>query len=75
MRHKYRGKQGQLGWLRTMLYSSAQMVIRADPVMYVVHVALRPDHAWNLASYPYYCKYTNPGDPTAFRPIDCNLGA
>ncbi|KEZ40271.1 hypothetical protein SAPIO_CDS8096 [Scedosporium apiospermum] len=33
MRHMYRGKQGQLGWLRTMLYSSAQMVIRADPVI------------------------------------------
>ena len=55
-----------------MLYSTTQTVMRVDPVLYIVHIALRPDDLWNLASYPYYCKYTNPGDPTAFRHLDCH---
>jgi len=48
------------------------MVVRADPVVYMVHVALRPDNAWNLISYPEYCNYTSPGDQAGFRRIDCN---
>jgi hypothetical protein len=61
------------GWLRTMLYSLTQQLIRQDLEYYVLYVAMRPDHCPRLVSYPYYTKFARPGDATYFRHIDINI--
>jgi hypothetical protein len=61
------------GWLRNMLHSLGQQVMRQDPFYYILYCALRPDRNTNLVSYPYYAKYARPGDSTAFRHIDLNI--
>ncbi|KIX06422.1 uncharacterized protein Z518_04398 [Rhinocladiella mackenziei CBS 650.93] len=61
------------GWLRNMLHSLGQQVMRQDPLYYILYCALRPDRNTNLVSYPYYAKYARPGDSTAFRHIDLNI--
>ncbi|MCJ1270703.1 hypothetical protein MMC22_010600 [Lobaria immixta] len=61
------------GWLRNMLYSLGQQVMRQDPLYYRLYVLLRPDHQWRLVSYPYYAKYDISGDSTAFTHIDINI--
>lgn len=55
------------------MYSLVQQVMRQDPFYYRHYVLLRPDHDWRLISYPYYTKYTVPGDSTAFSHIDINI--
>lgn len=61
------------GWLRTMLYSLTQQLIRQDLQYYLLYVAMRPDHCSRLVSYPYYTKFARPGDSTVFRHIDMNI--
>jgi hypothetical protein len=61
------------GWLRNMYYSLGQQVMRQDPAYYGIYCALRPDMNTDLVSYPYYAKYTHPGDSTFFRHIDINI--
>ena len=70
--HLRRGKK-DWGWLRTMVHSVTQQIIRQDPVYYMAYVALRPDHQSNLIAYPYYTKYAKPGDSSFFRHIDVNI--
>jgi len=62
-----------IGWLRNMFYSITQQLMRQDPAYYMLYVALRPDQAWRLVSYPYYAKYTSPGDGTYFCHLDLNI--
>jgi hypothetical protein len=62
-----------IGWLRNIFHSIAQQLIRQDPTYYMLYTALRPDSAWRLVSYPYYAKYSNPGDRTYFCHIDLNI--
>ena len=75
-RHHQRDIMGRTsyGWLRTMVHSLAQQAMRQDPQYYRMYVALRPDRAWRLVSYPYYTKYAVPGDSTYFRHVDQNIG-
>jgi hypothetical protein len=47
--------------------------MRQDPAYYMLYAALRPDSAWRLVSYPYYAKYSNPGNGTYFCHIDLNI--
>jgi hypothetical protein len=61
------------GWLRSMVYSLAQQVMRQDPGYWLLYGLLRPDHCLWLVSYPYYAKYQRKGDATAFRHIDLNV--
>lgn len=42
-----------LGWLRNMVHSLGQQVVREDPLYYRCYVCLRTDHQWRLISYPY----------------------
>lgn len=72
-RHHLRDPSEHNGWLRNMLYSLIQQVMRQDPLYYRYYVLLRPDQQWRLISYPYYTKYTVPGDSTRFTHIDINI--
>lgn len=53
-RHHLRNPKDHNGWLRNMIYSLVQQVMRQDPFYYRHYVLLRPDHEWRLISYPYY---------------------
>ncbi|KAF7512802.1 hypothetical protein GJ744_000369 [Endocarpon pusillum] len=61
------------GWLRTMVYSLVQQLVRQDPEYYILYVAARPDHNPRLVSYPYYTEFARPGDSTIFRHVDMNI--
>ena len=61
------------GWLRPMLYSLSQQLVRQDLGYYLLYVALRPDRNPRLVSYPYYTKFAQKGDSTVFRHIDMNI--
>jgi hypothetical protein len=61
------------GWMRNMMYSLTQQLVRQDPGYWLVYTLLRSDHSYRLTSYPYYTKSQQPGDPTAFRHIDHNI--
>jgi hypothetical protein len=60
-----------LGWCRVMYHSAVQQLVRGDPEYWLQYAMLREET--NLISYPYYTKYTRPGDATAFRHIDLNI--
>jgi hypothetical protein len=60
-----------LGWCRVMYHSIVQQLVRGDPEYWLQYAMLREET--NLISYPYYTKYTRPGDATAFRHIDLNI--
>lgn len=47
--------------------------MRQDSAYYMLYAGLRPDAAWRLVAYPYYAKYTQPGDGTYFAHIDVNV--
>jgi hypothetical protein len=74
-RHHLREINGKdnYGWLRSMLYSIGQQLMRQDPLYYATYTALRPDKQWRLVTYPYYAKYAVEGDKTYFRHIDLNI--
>jgi hypothetical protein len=74
-KHHLRRVNGKsnLGWLRNMIHSLAQQLMRQDPVYYALYCSLRPDNAWRLISYPYYAKYAEAGDETFFRHLDLNI--
>lgn len=61
------------GWLRTMMYSLTQQIIRQDISYWALYTALRPDRNPRLVAYPYYAKYAQSGDSTAFRHVDLNI--
>ncbi len=50
-----------------------QQIIKQNPQYYAFYVALRPDYAWRLISYPYYVKFAKPGDYTSFRYINISI--
>ena len=56
-----------------MYYSLSQQLMRQDPAYYMAYVALHPDSAWRLMSYPYYAKYAVVSSNTAFKHIDINI--
>lgn len=60
-------------WLRTMVHSLTQQIVRGDLTYYAVYVCMRPDLNRRLVSYPYYAKFATLGDTTAFRHIDLNV--
>ena len=72
-RKKVHGK-GRMGWLRNMIHSLVQQVIRQDPGFYGIMAAARPDRNWRLISYPYYTKDTSPGERTGFMHFDIGVG-
>jgi hypothetical protein len=63
----------RLGWNRIMWHSLGQQLIRQDLGYYMSYVFFRPDHAYRLVSFPYYCKSTQAGEKTFFRHIDINI--
>lgn len=67
------GDQNKRGWLRNMVYSLIQQLVRMDPVYYALNVAARPDLNWRLISVPYYTKNASPGESTGFQHLDMNV--
>lgn len=49
--------KSNLGWLRNMLYSVTQQVMRQDLGHWLAYVAARLHHCPTLISFPYYAKY------------------
>ncbi|KAJ5630033.1 hypothetical protein N7528_003690 [Penicillium herquei] len=64
----------RMGWNRSMFHSLTQQLVRQDICYYAAYVAIRPDHAWRLISFPYYTKSAYPGEDTAFVHIDLSIG-
>ncbi|KAJ9481738.1 hypothetical protein VN97_g11728 [Penicillium thymicola] len=64
----------RLGWSRNMFQSLTQQLTRQDVCYYAAYVAIRPDHAWRLMSFPYYAKSAYPGEETGFTHFDLNIG-
>jgi hypothetical protein len=60
-----------LGWCRTMFHSLIQQLVRGDLEYWLMYAILRKET--NLISYPYYTKFTRPGDRTYFRHVDLNI--
>lgn len=67
--HDYSDK----GWLRIMMHSIIQQIVRQDPELCGLHVALRPDHKHELLELPS-CTLFAKGleEDTAFRHLDVN---
>jgi hypothetical protein len=65
-------RHSHFGWLRSMYHGVGQQLMRQDPAYYLWYILTRPDSQWRLISYPYYAKYSRPGEPTKFRHIDIN---
>ena len=63
----------RLGWNRIMWHSLGQQLIRQDISYYMCYIYFRPDHAYQLISFPYYTKSTQAGEKTFFRHIDINI--
>ncbi|OAK93360.1 hypothetical protein IQ06DRAFT_178379, partial [Phaeosphaeriaceae sp. SRC1lsM3a] len=63
--------KSNLGWVRIMFHSLIQQLMRGDLMYYLLYASFR--EKTNLISYPYYTKYTKPGDATKFRHIDLNI--
>ena len=61
------------GWLRTIVFSVTQQMIRMDLGYYLLYAALRKDNLAWLISYPYYVKAQKKGDATGFLQVDHNL--
>jgi hypothetical protein len=63
--------KSNLGWCRTMFHSVIQQLMRGDVQYWLLYAMIRKEPY--LVSYPYYTKYTRPGDNTYFRHIDLNI--
>ena len=61
------------GWNRTQYYSIGQQLVRQAPMYWEAYVYLRENHLTHYIAYPYYTKYAQSGDSTAFRHIDNNI--
>lgn len=61
------------GNAKNMWFSLIQQLIRQDPVYYMLHVLLRPDHQWRLVSFPFYTKSAYPEEATGFRRLDFDV--
>jgi hypothetical protein len=66
--------RARMGWNRSMFQSLTQQLTRQDVCYYAAYVAVRPDHAWRLISFPYYTKSAYPTEDTSFVHIDLNIG-
>ena len=73
--HHYRREErnDKLGWLRTMVYSITQQLMRMDITYWMAYSCLRPDRNYWLISYPYYMKNARLGDSTFFRHVDIDI--
>lgn len=54
------GNQPHRGWMRHMVYSLAQQLVRQDVGHYTSLVVTRPDHQYRLVTYNYYTKCSQP---------------
>ena len=59
--------------LPNMLHSLIQQLVYQDPVLYILIMALRPDHAHRLMVIPYYIQTSRPGDNIVYRHLNVNL--
>jgi hypothetical protein len=79
--HHYEPSDKKKGWLRNMFYSLVQQIIRTDPVVYGLNVALRPDNNHRLVACGYATKYADgsagisTGNKTGFTHMDADLVA
>lgn len=74
--HHYNPPPGKpkKGWNRIMVHSAIQQVMRMDPVLYALTVAMRPDHCHRLMPCAYLAKFaTNLGEDNSFLHLDLDL--
>lgn len=55
--------KSNLGWLRNMVHSCTQQLVRQDLHYWLAYALAREDHRYYIVSYPYYAKYQHKGDP------------
>ncbi|KAK4904790.1 hypothetical protein LTR49_025821 [Elasticomyces elasticus] len=72
---RYRAKAGTSnhGWMRNILFSVSQQLVRTDLLFYFLHVLLHPDHPLRWISYPYETKYAHEATETNFQHLDLNV--
>ena len=70
-----RNGKDNFGWLRTMVHSLSQQIIRQDIAYWQLYVCLRPDRNHRLVSFPYYTKYAVASDETAFAHLDLKVSS
>jgi len=68
-------EQLNYSWLKTIVHSLCQQLIKQDFQYYYFYCALRPDSWWWFISYSYYVKFMVEGDSTAFHYIDVNISS
>lgn len=63
-RHHFSQRHDEGGdeYMRTMVDSLTQQLIRQYPGYYALYVALGPDHEWRLISCPFYTLQTSKDD-------------
>ncbi|MCJ1367100.1 hypothetical protein MMC16_006232 [Acarospora aff. strigata] len=62
-------KKNDQGWLKTMLHSLGQQLMRQDPFRYLVVCHNRTDNWWRQVSYPYYTKQKSHHDGIYFQEL------
>ena len=66
-------KRTSYDWLRTMIHSFAQQIMKQNFMYYRIYVTLQFDHAWKLIFYFYYIKYAVSSDRIYFRHVNQNI--
>ena len=66
-------KRTSYDWLRTMIHSLAQQIMKQNFMYYKIYVTLWFDHAWKLVFYFYYIKYAVSNDRIYFRHVNQNI--
>src|SRR5450755_1209053 len=61
------------GILPNMLHSLIQQLVYQDPALYMLMVALRPNHTYRLMAIPYHTQASRPRDNIVYRHLDVNL--
>jgi hypothetical protein len=60
--------EGEDTWtLRNCYHSIFQQIVHMDPVLYILNVCLRPDHAADLVALPQPCTFAKEGGETVER--------
>jgi hypothetical protein len=72
-RHHQRTDEDRNGWLY-MFYSLIQQLVRVDPVLYAITVAIREDRQWRLVNYPCITRDTDLGESTEDLDLDKDIG-
>ena len=68
-----RNEKSNYDWLRIMLYSLIQQMIKQNLEYWMLYANLRSNRNLRLVSYSYYAKYARENDNIFFKHIDMNV--